>query len=210
MFVFPGHRYLGPGNPLINGDPVDEDDRIAQQHDQAYSLARSDADVFAADRTSVRAFASDFGRTGNWHSALGAAGLGIKNVVEEKILGRSLYGMPSGRKRGNQGESDSAAPKRQYGDSGEAPIMSNTADELSDAPAAPGGAGVGGHHPASSEVVQQILRVPRDHGVVTVFRDSKILTTWGYAMIKMDLKYDSDKMCPDGSQPMWPRTRLAA
>lgn len=210
MFVFPGHRYLGPGNPLINGDPVDEDDRIAQQHDQAYSLARSDADVFAADRTSVRAFASDFGRTGNWHSALGAAGLGIKNVGEEKILGRSLDGMPSGRKRGNQGESDSAAPKRQYGDSGEAPIMSNTADELSDAPAAPGGAGVGGHHPASSEVVQQILRVPRDHGVVTVFRDSKILTTWGYAMIKMDLKYDSDKMCPDGSQPMWPRTRLAA
>lgn len=198
MFVFPGHRYLGPGNPLNNGDPVDEDDRIAQQHDEAYSRAQSDADVFTADRASIAAFTSDFSRTGNWHSALGATGLGIKNFVEERVLGRSLYGMPSGRKRGNQGEPDSTATKRLHSDSGEAEGMSHTADnELSDAPAAPpGGAGVGGHHPASSEVVQQILRVPRDHGVVTVFRDSKILTTWGYAMIKTSLKYDSDKTFP--------------
>ncbi|KAL1446323.1 hypothetical protein MTO96_044614, partial [Rhipicephalus appendiculatus] len=27
------HRYLGPGNPLRNGDPVDEDDGIAKSHD---------------------------------------------------------------------------------------------------------------------------------------------------------------------------------
>ncbi|KAL1468216.1 hypothetical protein MTO96_041624 [Rhipicephalus appendiculatus] len=29
------HRYLGPGNPLRNGDPVDEDDGIAKSHDEA-------------------------------------------------------------------------------------------------------------------------------------------------------------------------------
>ncbi|KAL1426057.1 hypothetical protein MTO96_018532 [Rhipicephalus appendiculatus] len=29
-----GHRYLGPGNPLRNGDPVDEDDGIAKSHDE--------------------------------------------------------------------------------------------------------------------------------------------------------------------------------
>lgn len=192
MFLFPGHRYLGPGNPLDNGEPVDEDDRIAQDHDQAYSRAESDSDIFAADRSSFGAFTSDFLHTGNWHSALGAAGLGVKNLVEEKILGRTLYGMPGGRKRGNQGELDSTAAKRLHGEGGAEAGMSGS-DELSDMPSAPGGAGVGGHHTHSSEVVQQILRVPRDHGVVTVFRDSKILTTWGYAMSKIDLKYDAEK-----------------
>ncbi|XP_077550671.1 uncharacterized protein LOC144163838 [Haemaphysalis longicornis] len=195
MFVFPGYRYLGPGNPLNNGQPVDEDDRIAQQHDQAYSLAQCDSDIFSVDRTSVREFASDFARTGNWHSALGAAGLGIKNVVEEKIRGRSLCGMPSRRKRGNQEEYDSTAAKRLYGDSGlaaEAAAAENRMpgpDELpSDAPAAPGGAGVRGHHPNSAEVVQQILRLPRYHGVVTVFRDSKIVTPWGYGMASIEVE----------------------
>ncbi|KAL3249387.1 hypothetical protein MRX96_056045 [Rhipicephalus microplus] len=32
----PSHRYLCPGNPLRNGDPVDEDDGIAKSHDEAY------------------------------------------------------------------------------------------------------------------------------------------------------------------------------
>ncbi|KAL3179920.1 hypothetical protein MRX96_009117 [Rhipicephalus microplus] len=43
----------------------------------------------------------------------------------------------------------------------------------------------------SAELVQQILLVPRNHGVVTVFRDSKILTTWAYAMLKTNLVYDT-------------------
>lgn len=147
------------------------------------------------DQTSVRAFASDFGHTGNWHSALGAAGLGIKNIVEETILGRRLYGMPGGRKRGNQGEYDSTAAKRLHGEGGAEERMSGV-DELWDNPSAPGESGVEGHHTHSSEVVQQILRVPRDHGVVTVFRDSKVITTWGYAMTKTELKYDAEKTFP--------------
>ncbi|XP_075741708.1 uncharacterized protein LOC142792037 [Rhipicephalus microplus] len=49
---------------------------------------------------------------------------------------------------------------------------------------------------AVSRQAQQILRVPRDHGVVTVFNDSKILTTWGYAMLKTSLKYDGEKNFP--------------
>ncbi|KAH8021836.1 hypothetical protein HPB51_018542 [Rhipicephalus microplus] len=38
MPLFSGHRYLGPGNPLRNGDPVDEDDGLAKSHDEAYDL----------------------------------------------------------------------------------------------------------------------------------------------------------------------------
>ncbi|KAL1476981.1 hypothetical protein MTO96_017850 [Rhipicephalus appendiculatus] len=77
------HRYLGPGNPLRNGDPVDEDDRIARRHDEAYERARSHEDVFAADQESTALFLDDFRRTGNWHSAIGAVGLGTKNIVEQ-------------------------------------------------------------------------------------------------------------------------------
>ncbi|KAL3175789.1 hypothetical protein MRX96_000975 [Rhipicephalus microplus] len=31
MPSFPGHQYLGPGNPLRNGDPVHKDDGIASR-----------------------------------------------------------------------------------------------------------------------------------------------------------------------------------
>ncbi|XP_037557557.1 uncharacterized protein LOC119434483 [Dermacentor silvarum] len=203
MVLFPGHHYLGPGSHK-GKDPIDEDDRIAKHHDEAYERAESDADVFAADRASTKEFFHDFVSTGNWHSALGAVGLGAKNVVEEHVLGRSLYGMPpvrTGRKRANHGDSDPTAPKRVNDDPG--PTSSDaemsSAEELqSDAPAraATGGAGVGSNHPSSSECVQQILRVPRDHGVVSVFSDSKIVTTWGYCMLKTSLKYDSEKTFP--------------
>lgn len=33
---FPGHKYLGPGNGLDRGAPVDADDAAAQAHDRAY------------------------------------------------------------------------------------------------------------------------------------------------------------------------------
>lgn len=82
---FPGHRYLGPGNPVINGPPVDEDDRIAQLHDQAYERAGSDSDIRAADRIAIGRFASDFLTTGNWHSAVGAFGLGAKYLGESAV-----------------------------------------------------------------------------------------------------------------------------
>ncbi|KAL3184901.1 hypothetical protein MRX96_030792 [Rhipicephalus microplus] len=38
MPLFPGHRYLGPRNPLRNRDLVDEDDGIAKSHNEAYDL----------------------------------------------------------------------------------------------------------------------------------------------------------------------------
>ncbi|KAL3211370.1 hypothetical protein MRX96_008464 [Rhipicephalus microplus] len=71
QFTRTGHRYLGNGNPLRNGDPVDEDDGIAKSHDEAYERATSHEDVFAADQASAALFLNDFRRTDNWHSPLG-------------------------------------------------------------------------------------------------------------------------------------------
>lgn len=92
---FYGHKYLGPGNKLLNGEPVDEDDKIAQRHDHQYSdiQQRSDnnfkQDVWAADREAIGDFTNDFLGNSNWHSAVGAIGLGIKHGAER--LTNSVY-----------------------------------------------------------------------------------------------------------------------
>ena len=36
-WVLPGYKYLGPFNPLENGEPVNKADRAAQAHDKSYS-----------------------------------------------------------------------------------------------------------------------------------------------------------------------------
>ena len=37
-YVFPGYYYLGPGNSLENGEPLNDSDAIARQHDLDYTL----------------------------------------------------------------------------------------------------------------------------------------------------------------------------
>lgn len=82
MPVLPGHRYIGPGNQLNNGHPIDDDDRIAQQHDHRYDNAKDFNDVRDADRDAIHQFWSDALHNWNLHSAIGAAGLGIKYGAE--------------------------------------------------------------------------------------------------------------------------------
>lgn len=86
----PGHKFLGPGNSL-NGIPIDTDDSIAQRHDIEYNNAKNKVDIFTADNKAIEDFAKDFYETGNVHSALGASGLFVKNVVEEKLLNKVIY-----------------------------------------------------------------------------------------------------------------------
>lgn len=80
--LFPGHNYLGPGNDINNGEPVDSDDRIAQQHDRDYSNATNDSDIREADREAIWNFTKDALLNHNWHSGIGALGLGFKYGVE--------------------------------------------------------------------------------------------------------------------------------
>lgn len=48
-FLVPGYRYLGPGNPLNNGEPVNALDRLAQIHDHAYDRATLPEHIHSAD-----------------------------------------------------------------------------------------------------------------------------------------------------------------
>lgn len=90
---FPNHNYLGPGSDNFNLQPIDEDDAIARSHDLAYDKASSDNDVFKADREARDDFFNSFVHSGNFHSLIGGIGLGAKNIVEEHVLGKSVYGM---------------------------------------------------------------------------------------------------------------------
>lgn len=94
VFSLPGHNYLGPGNLAVgegnSNKPVDSDDFIAAVHDEAYLNAKTKEDVYSADREAISQFASDALHNQNWHSIVGAAGLGVKHGVE-KLTGSVFY-----------------------------------------------------------------------------------------------------------------------
>lgn len=81
-FHLPGHRYLGPNGPINNGSPVDYDDQIAEEHDLAYHTATTAREIRTADQNAIMAFSADAIANNNWHSAVGAVGIGAKYAVE--------------------------------------------------------------------------------------------------------------------------------
>lgn len=83
--VWRTHNYFGPGQSDYNTQPIDSDDSIARKHDLLYEAAQNKSDVFKADREAVQEFAQDIFENWNWHSIVGAAGLGIKHVIESSF-----------------------------------------------------------------------------------------------------------------------------
>lgn len=90
QLLYPGHKYLGPGNPLKNGNPVDKADSIAWQHDHEYHDARTVKDVRDSDWKAIKAFGSDFLSRPNLPSAAGFVGLGVKTATE-RALNTTIY-----------------------------------------------------------------------------------------------------------------------
>lgn len=80
-----GYKYLGPGNSLDKGEPVNTADAIAYKHDVRYSQAKNKEDIFSADRDAIQDFHNDFKSNPNFGNALGLIGLGIKHTVESGL-----------------------------------------------------------------------------------------------------------------------------
>lgn len=108
-FNFPGHKYLGPGNSLDRGDPVDADDAAAQKHDQSYQeqLEAGDNPYLKynhADREFQEALKGDTSFEGNLARGLFEA----KKLVAEPLgLVEPELAPPSGRKRPVQSSQES-------------------------------------------------------------------------------------------------------
>lgn len=79
--VFPGYKYLGPGNSLNKGAPNNLDDQIAYDHDVEYDRAQSDSDVRAADWKAIQRFGKSASQ-GGLGGILGTVGLGSKYAIE--------------------------------------------------------------------------------------------------------------------------------
>ena len=84
--LYPGYHYLGPGNPVNNGEPVNSTDKIAQIHDIEYDKAKYPFEIIHSDRRAIRNFINDFKLSHRFSSIVGAVGLGVKDLFESTIL----------------------------------------------------------------------------------------------------------------------------
>lgn len=102
-FTVPGFLYLGPGNPINNGSPVNRVDLLAKEHDIRYEEVQQNfelhqnkymafEDIQNADRIFVEKL-KDL-KTQSWCEAwgklLGCTIINVKTSIE-KCLGFTLY-----------------------------------------------------------------------------------------------------------------------
>ncbi len=90
-----GYKYLGPGNSLYKGAPINEADSIAREHDFAYDRAQNKEDIFEADQKAIIQFKDDFLKNPHLGNIAGFAGLGAKHLVE-RGLNKVIYPQLSG------------------------------------------------------------------------------------------------------------------
>lgn len=111
MPVIPFHQYIGPGNSVNNGEPIDTGDAIAEIHDRQYASARNVDDIRQADRSAISAFAEDAIVNQRYCSAIGAVGIGTKYALE------SLTGViyPNMKRAADSSENVVSPPKKGKG-----------------------------------------------------------------------------------------------
>jgi hypothetical protein len=84
MPVLPGSRYIGPGNPLPNGDPTNNFDALAERHDYQYASASDASQIRQSDREFLSAVWEQ--ETSNIvegaHKLVSLVGIGAKYAVE--------------------------------------------------------------------------------------------------------------------------------
>lgn len=168
MFVIPGYNYLGPGNSINSGEPINSVDAIAREHDKLYEEARSPEYIRRADRIAIKRFATDFISRPRLGSLLGAAGLSIKYGVES-ITGVLYPAMA---------DTDASAAKKRKLD-GEGSIESTKLP--------------GVHELASWESSLSDVPITQEYhtGGIT-FKHKHLFQTVGFASCKVDpAKYDN-------------------
>lgn len=83
--TYPGHKYLGPGNNLEEGEPVNNADLYARKHDHAYHLAKNKQDIYKSDLKAINKFRGDWKEKFNFPSFFGDLGLSAKHFVESSL-----------------------------------------------------------------------------------------------------------------------------
>ncbi|AGO32183.1 structural protein [Junonia coenia densovirus] len=99
----PGYKYLGPGNSLNRGQPTNQIDEDAKEHDEAYDKAKTSQEVSQADNTFVNKALDHIVNAINlketpgnaFGAAIGAIGIGTKQAIEKHsgVIYPSVSGM---------------------------------------------------------------------------------------------------------------------
>lgn len=99
----PGYKYLGPGNSLNRGQPNNQIDEDAQEHDQAYDKAKTSQEVSEADNKFVNKALDHIVNAINLKensantigAGIGAIGIGTKQAIEKHsgVIYPSVSGM---------------------------------------------------------------------------------------------------------------------
>lgn len=83
--TWPGYKYLGPGNDVDLGEPVNDADAIARYHDLEYELAQKWNDIRDADRDALKGFADSFRQKPTLGALVGLVGIGTKYGIESVV-----------------------------------------------------------------------------------------------------------------------------
>lgn len=111
MALVPGYHYLGPGNPINNGEPVNKYDQIAQEHDLAYSKATTPSEIYEADKIAIEKFSKELEKNPLFGGYAGKFGLELKAALENNHF--SLYPfMINTNKRQNEPDNQLAGPSK--------------------------------------------------------------------------------------------------
>lgn len=96
--TWPGYKYLGPGNKIEEGTPVNEADLIAKSHDIEYSQAKTKEDIYTSDKIAISEFRDSLVNNPSVGAAVGLIGLSIKHTVESG-LNKTIYpfNLPTGQ-----------------------------------------------------------------------------------------------------------------
>ena len=158
-FNVPGYNYLGPGNKLHNGVPINSLDHKAYKHDLNYQQAKTKEDIYAADSQAISEFSQE-GPLG----ILSAGALGAKTITEQAI-GNTIYPNMSQKREADSTFEANKIPKLD-------PEISKF-EEKDASGANPGG-----------QVTAMAIRRPYEFGAVKKYNKTFQLYTAGYKWAK--------------------------
>lgn len=104
-WLLPGYKYLGPFNPLDNGEPINKADKAAQKHDHAYDkYIKSGINPYWKFNKADQTFLDDLKGDYSIGGLVGKAAFNIKKAIAPSLGGEDKPGTSKGANKNNKRE----------------------------------------------------------------------------------------------------------
>jgi hypothetical protein len=88
--TLPSSKYIGPGNPLVDGDPTSTADTVAFGHDWKYHVSEFEDEISQSDKAAIQEFWLQFKRQKTLSPLIGSLGIAAKYALD-RLLGFIIY-----------------------------------------------------------------------------------------------------------------------